>query len=162
VDVEEAIDGVTTKTITGATLNTDITFDLSTFASLSNEQKHTLTITATNEAGTETVREWTFTKLPGELIYYTEPIATDAAAKKINVVLNYSKEGNPTVKVEATNNAKAIEATWEDITEAWAAGEAYEFTNEPTEDFGIAIRVTITKNENTERVYVTSHGITFA
>ena len=164
VDVVEAIDGTTTKTITGATLDTDITFDLSSFASLSNETSHTLTITATNEAGTEEVRTWTFTKLPGELIYYTQPIETDAAAKKINVVLNYGHTGSgtPTVRIEATNNARAIQATWEDMTEAWEAGESYEFENEPAADFGIAIRVTVTKDANTERVFVTSHGITFA
>lgn len=162
VDIIESIDGTTTKTITGARLNTDIIFDLSSFASLSNEQTHTLKITATNESGTVAVRTWTFKKLPGELIYYTEPIPTDAAAQKINVVLNYSRDGNPAVKIEATNNARAIEAAWEDMTEAWKAGRAYEFGNTPSADFGIAIRVTITKNANTERVYVNSHGIAFA
>ena len=164
VDVVEAIDGTTVRSLTNVALNSDLTFDLSGFASLSNEQSHTLTITATNEAGTEEVRTWTFTKLPGELIYYTTPQATDAAAQKINVVLNYGHTGSgtPSVRIEATNDAMAIQAHWEDMTAAWEAGEAYEFENTPSADFGIAIRVTVTKDANTERVFVTSHGISFA
>lgn len=161
VNVVEKIDGVESRTITGADQKTDITFDLSTFASLSSEASHTLVIEATNEDGQSATRTYTFTKLWGELAFYTNAVATDAAAKKINVVLNYSTEGNPTVKVEVTNNACAIQATWEDASEAVLAGEAYTFTNKPEEDFGIAVRVTVTKNANTERVYVYSLGYSF-
>lgn len=162
VNVEEKIDGVTTKTITGASQGTDITFDLSSFSSLGSETSHTLQIVATNEDGQSETRTWTFTKLWGELSFYTNAIPTDAAAKKINVVLNYDKTGDPDVMVEVTNNACAIQASWEDASEAVLAGEAYTFQNTPADDFGIAVRITITKNANTERVYVTSLGISFS
>ena len=158
VDIVEKIDGTTTNTITDADLDTDITFDMSTFSSLGSETSHTLTITATNEDSQTATRTWTFTKLWGALAFYTNAVATDAAAKKINVVLDYEKTGNPTVMVEVTNDACAIQATWEDATAAVLAGEAYEFTNEPEEDFGIAVRVTVTKSASTERVYVYSLG----
>ena len=162
VDVVEKIDGSTVRTLTNASQGTDISFDFSSFASLSSEQSHTITIEATNADSQTATRTYTFTKLWGELAFYTNAVATDAAAKKINVVLNYSTEGNPTVKVEVTNNACAIQATWEDASEEVLAGEAYTFENEPEEDFGIAVRVTITKNANTERVYVYSLGYSFA
>lgn len=162
VDVVEKIDGTTVRTITDASQGTDISFDFSSFASLSSEQSHTITIEATNADSQTATRTYTFQKLWGELAFYTQAVATDAAAKKINVVLNYSKTGNPTVRVEVTNNACAIQATWEDASEEVLAGEAYTFENEPEEDFGIAVRVTITKNANTERVYVYSLGYSFA
>lgn len=164
VDVVEKIDGTTTKTRTNVSLNTDLTFDLSSFSSLSSEANHTLTIEATNEDAQTATRTYTFTKLWGELSFYTNAVPTDAAAKRINIVMDYEKTGDPTVRVEVTNNACAIQATWEDATEEIMDGEAYEFENIPTasSEYGIAIRVTITKNANTERVYINSLGFSFA
>ncbi len=161
-NVVEKIDGTTTKTRSGVPLDTDIAFDLDSWDSLTSEHSHTLTIEATNADGVTVKRTWTFTKLYGELAFYTNAITTDAAAKKANIVLNYSKEGNPAVKVEATNNANAIQPTWEDATAAWAAGTAHEFQSRPTADFGVAVRVTVTKNASTERVYIYSLGLSFA
>lgn len=161
-NVVEKIDGTTTNTRSGVPLDTDIAFDLSSWESLTSEHSHTLTIEATNADGVTVKRTWTFTKLYGELAFYTNAITTDAAAKKVNIVLNYSKEGNPAVKVEATNNANAIQPTWEDATAAWAAGAAHEFQSRPTADFGVAVRVTVTKNASTERVYIYSLGLSFA
>lgn len=162
VNVVEKIDGVTTNTRSNVALNTDIIFDMSTFASLGSETTHTVKIIATNEDNQTAERTYTFTKLWGELAFYTNAVPTDAAAKKINVVLDYNKTGNPTVRVEVTNNACAIQATWEDATEDVMAGKAYEFENEPEDDFGIAVRVTITKSASTERVYVYSLGVSFS
>jgi len=162
VDVVEKIDGEITANRENVPLETDITVNMDDFAGLTNETSHTITITATNEDGNTATRTWTFTKLYGELAFYTQPIATDAAAKKINVVLNYDKTGNPAVRIEVTNDACSTQATWEDATTAWAAGEAYEFQQTPEDGFGIAVRVTVTKNANTERVYVTSLGFSFA
>lgn len=161
VSVVEKIDGETVRTIADATLGADITFDMDSWDELSSEDTHTLTITATNSDSVSVTRTWTLTKLYGELAFYTNSIQTDEAAEKVNVVLNYSKTGNPTVKVEVTNDAEAIQPTWENATAAWAAGEPYEFQNEPESGFGVAARVTITKNANTERVYIYSLGLSF-
>lgn len=161
VSVVEKIDGETVRTIADAALGTDITFDMDSWDELSSEDTHTLTITATNSDSVSVTRTWTLTKLYGELAFYTNSIQTDEAAEKVNVVLNYSKTGNPTVKVEVTNDAEAIQPTWENATAAWAAGEPYEFQNEPESGFGVAARVTITKNANTERVYIYSLGLSF-
>lgn len=162
VNVVETIDGETTCTRSDVDLNTDITFDLSSWDELADETLHTLVITATNEDSNTATRTWTFTKLAGELVFYTNAVETSAAAKKINVVVNYVKTGNPTLKVEVSNNARAVQTTWEDATTEVLQGKAYEFENEPESGFGIAVRVTVTKNANTERVYVTSLGFSFA
>lgn len=151
-----------TRTIEHAPLDTDITVNLDAFNELSIGQTVTITITATNSDGAEATRTWTFTRLADRLEFYMNAIETDVAARKINVILNYSEENMPAVKVEATNNARAISPVWEDITTEWAQGKTYYFQNEPEADFGVAVKITITKNERTERVYVTSLGYAFA
>lgn len=158
--VVEAIDGETTKTISDVTLGQNYTVDMSTFESLTPETKHTLTITAENSDSAVVVRTITFTKYADHLGFYTSPISTDEAAKRINVVISYTKEA--TLKVEVANDACAISPTWEDATDAVKEGKVYEFTNEPTDGFGIAVKVTITKTDSTERVYCNSLGFSFS
>ena len=164
VDVTETIDGETTRTIENAELGATYQFDITSFATLDDEETHTLTITAVNADSSSATRTYTFTKIPDKLEFYTNTIATDEAAEKINVVVNYDKTGNPTLKVEVSNDARAVARHWEDATAAVLANEAYEFTNEPASenDYGISVRVTLTKNANTERVYVTSLGLSFS
>jgi hypothetical protein len=132
------------------------------FDQLSDEQQHTIQITATNADSQTAVREWTFTKLYDKLCFYSDAIETDQAAKKIHVVVDYIKTGSPTLKVEVTNNAKAVSPTWEDATTEVLAGDVFEFTNTPSSGYGVAIRVTLTKNANTERVYVKDYALSYA
>lgn len=164
VDVVEKIDGEAVRTISDAELDADIAFDMSSFATLSDNATHTLVIEATNEDAQTATRTWTFTKLPGELSFYTNTIPTDAAAKKINVVVNYEKAGDPTLRVEVSNDANAVQRHWEDATAAVLANEAYTFSNVPesAEDYGVSVRVTVTKSASTERVYVNSLGFSFS
>ena len=157
VTVTEYIDNVLTNTISPATPKTDITFDVSTYENLSDENTHTLKIQATDGNMTAT-RTYTFKKLPEELILTTNAIATDVAANSVNVILRYTTTNNPTVKVEASNDSGT---TWENMTSEWAAGEAHEFVNKPADNLGIKVRITITKNENTERVYLNAFGFSF-
>ena len=162
VDVVEKIDNVTTNIISGATLDTDITFDMSTFDSLTDEASHTLTIVATNADSQTATREWTFTKLYDKLIFYSDTIQTDQAAKKINVVVDYVKTNSPTLKVEVSNDGAAVSPTWEDATTEVLAGEVYEFVNTPSSGLGVKVRITLTKNANTERVYVNDYAFSYA
>lgn len=164
VDVTETIDGETTRTIENAELGSTYQFDITSFATLDDEETHTLTITAVNADSSSATRTYTFTKIPDKLEFYTNTIPTDEAAEKINVVVNYDTTGNPTLKVEVSNDARAIARHWEDATAAVLANEAYEFTNAPAseDDYGISVRVTLTKNSSTERVYVTSLGLSFS
>ena len=162
VNVVEKIDNETTQTRTGVTLDSDITFDLSSWDNLADETQHTLNITATNAESQTASRTWTFTKLYDKLQFYSDAITTDAAAEKIHFVIDYVKTGSPTLKVEVTNNANAVSPTWEDATSAVTANEVYEFTNTPQADFGVAVRVTITKSAATERVYCKDYGFSFS
>ena len=133
------------------------------FETLDNEKTHTLTIKAVNADGAEAYRNITFTKLAGKLCFETKPIETDAAAKKIIVNIDYDKQGSPELKVEVTNCAYNGAVVWEDATEEVVARKAYDFKNNTFDNkrFGVAVRVTITKNINTERVYCNSLGFCF-
>ena len=150
------------RTIENAPLDTDITFDMDHFDELSDNQQYSAIITATNSDEETAIREWTFTKLASALVFYMNAIETDAPAKKIDVILDYSEENDPDVKIEVTNNAKAVQPTWEDMTDAWKSKKSYTFQNNPDSGFGVSVRVTINKNENTERVWVTALGYAFS
>jgi len=160
--VVEKIDNTTTATRSNVSLDTDITVDMTTFSQLTDEQQHTIEITATNADSQSAVRTWTFTKLYDKLQFYSQTVNTDAAAKKIHAVVDYVKTGSPTLKVEVSNDAAAISPTWEDATTEVLAGDVYEFVNKPASDFGVALRITLTKNANTERVYVRDFGFSYA
>ena len=160
--VVEKIDNTTTVTRSNVSLDTDITVDMTTFSQLADEQQHTIEITATNADSQSAVRTWTFTKLYDKLQFYSQTVNTDAAAKKIHVVVDYVKTGSPTLKVEVSNDAAAISPTWEDATTEVLAGDVYKFVNKPASDFGVALRITLTKNANTERVYVRDFGFSYA
>lgn len=151
-----------TTTRENVTLEQSITVDMSHFEELTDEGTATLTITATNSDGAYEVRTWTFKKLADRLVFYTDTVATDLAAKSILVMLKYNETHNPTVKIEATNNGTAVSPTWEDVTEAWSNAERYDFTNEPEEGFGVAVKVTVFKNQLTERVSVQGLGFAFS
>jgi hypothetical protein len=80
------------------------------------------------------------------------------------VVVGYEKDGNPTLKVEVTNNALAGYPIWEDASAAVNAGKTYEFTNIPNNsaEYGVSVKVTIMKSAETERVYAHYVGYSYA
>ena len=164
ITVTESVDGETTNTVENAGQKGTISFKMDeVFETLDNEKTHTLTIKAVNADGAEAYRNITFTKLAGKLCFETKPIETDAAAKKIIVNIDYDKQGSPELKVEVTNCAYNGAVVWEDATEEVVARKAYDFKNNTFDNkrFGVAVRVTITKNINTERVYCNSLGFCF-
>lgn len=173
----EYIDGELARSIADAPQNVETTFDLSSWSDLEIEKEHTLKISCISSSGGEAERIIKFTKIADELSFEIRPMETDAPAEEILVKLNYEKTGSPTVKVEVTNaafnfndtaedgNPEVTESSipWEDATSEVLAGKSYEFTNGTfsSDRYGVAVKVTITKNENTERVYVTGLGIAF-
>lgn len=164
ITVTEMIDNAEIRTIENADQLDSITADIAdVFAQLENEAEHTLTIKAVDSEGTEVYRYITFTKIPNELSFETRPIETDAAPERVIVNVNYVKTGNPNIKIEATNCPYNGEVIWEDITKEALERKAYVFKNNTFDSgrYGISIRVTITKNENTERVYCDSIGFAF-
>ena len=159
--VTEAVDGETVRKITDASYNEEITADFSWFDEISNEENHVYTITAEDENGAVAIRTLSFFKLGDEICFYTDSVDTDEAAEKIVFEMNYTTEGSPSVKVEVTNNANAAVPTWEDMTEDFLNHDFYNFKNKPEEGFGISVRVTINKSQETERIYVYSLGFSF-
>ena len=164
ITVTESVDGETTNTVENAGQKGTISFKIDeVFKTLDNENTHTLTIKAVNADGAEAYRNITFTKLAENLCFETKPIETDAAAEKIIVNIDYDKQGSPGLKVEVTNCTYNGAVVWEDATKEVVARKAYSFKNTVFDNkrFGVAVRVTITKNINTERVYCNSLGFCF-
>ena len=174
IALSEYIDDELVRSVANAPQNTETTFDLSSWNNLEMETEHTLKISCVSSGG-EAERIIKFTKLADNLSFETRPIETDAPAEEILIKLHYEKTGNPTVKVEATNagfdysdaagDAEGSEngVPWEDVTANVLAGKSYTFTNTTfaSDKYGVAVKVTITKNENTERIYVTGLGTAF-
>ena len=154
VTVVESIDGETVRTFQ-ASLGSTNTFDMTGWENWDSEMQHTLTVSATNTSQATAIRTWTFTKLHDKLRFTTNPIPTDIAAEEIYAQVNYS---GGELMIEASNDSGA---TWEDITTEVEAGESYVFTNEPDSSFGVSVRVTQTKDADTERVYCYAVAFTY-
>ena len=177
ITLSEYIDGELVRSIADAPQNVETTFDLNSWNSLEIEKEHTIKISCIASGGGESERIIKFTKIADKLSFEIRPIETDAPAEEILVKLNYEKAGNPSVKVEVTNAAfnyndaaedGELEGTesgvpWEDATNEVLAGKSYKFTNTAfsSDKYGVAVKVTITKNDSTERVYVTGLGVSF-
>jgi hypothetical protein len=163
ISITEYVDDEEVRKIEVAPQQENINFDLSGFDMLENEQTHKLTIKAVNSDGAEAYRYIEFTKLYAALKFEIKAVETDAPAEKIMVNLDYDKTGEPDIKVEVTNCTYNAEVVWEDATEAFKNKEAYHFTNTEfdSERYGVSVRVTITKNNNTERVQAFSIGYCF-
>ena len=154
----EYTNDVLTNTITDVTLNENMMFDTSQLVL----GKNVLHIKAINGSGSVSWREYTVYVLDSKLVFQTNSIPTDEAANNIVVNMIYDTTGEPTVKIEVTNNASASEPTWEDMTQEWMQNKAYTFQNKPSEDYGVAVRVTLEKNENTKYVYVNGLGFSYS
>lgn len=159
--VTEAIDEQTVREITDAAADVDITADFSGFDELANEEIHIYTITVMDTRGSVEIRTISFMKLGDKVVFYTNAVETDEAALKIIAEVNYTTEGNPTIKIEATNNAAAVNPVWEDMTNEFLTRTFHTFTHKPADNFGVSVRVTLTKNAATERIYINSLGFSF-
>jgi hypothetical protein len=181
ITLKEYIDDELSRSVAEAPQNVETTFDMSNWVSLENEKEHTLRIVCVASGGGEAERIITFKKLEDEVCFETRPMETDEPAQEIICRLNYDTTGNPDVKVEVTNAAYNHESImsaevgiedddsdgdgipWEDATEEVLAGQSYQFKNTVFDDdkYGVAVRVTVKKNKNTERVTVTGLGFAF-
>ena len=154
----EYTNGEITKTIPMVELNKEIEFDMSKLVLGHN----VIQIKAIDGSGSVSWREYTVVVLNTKLVFQTNPVLTDEAANNIVVNMIHDTTGEPTVKIEVTNNASASEPTWEDMTQEWMQNKAYTFQNKPSEDYGVAVRVTLEKNENTKYVYVNGLGFSYS
>ena len=162
ITVYEYMDETLIRTIENADAVGEISFEfIDAFGQAAAEVSHTAKIKAVNASGAEVYRYITFVKTPATLQFETKPVETDAAAQRIVVRVDYDKTGSPDIKIEACNDANASEKHWEDMTENCLKNKAYTFANVPESDFGVAVRVTISKVAGIDRVYCNSIGFSF-
>lgn len=164
VTVVEKVDTKTLKTHT-PTLGQSVNLTLAgnDFTSLTNAP-HTITITATDSAGNEAVRTLTFTKAINSFVIYLEnPLEAEQQPRRVNVVVTRNIPAGGTFKVEVTNNPFDPSPAWEDCTNAVLQGVAHVFDN--TENaavqFGLNVRVTVSRGEALSECWVSSIGGNF-
>lgn len=154
ITAKEFIDDELTRTVENAPQGTDIIFDMSKFAELQSEETHTLMIEAVNADGDEAFRTVNFKKLADKLMFELKPIETDAPAEKIMVEADFEPKDAERL-IEVTNCVYNAEVIWEDMTAEARERKPHEFQNKnfDSERYGVAARVTIKKDDTTERVY---------
>lgn len=157
--IVESINDTTVRTINNPPVNTDIDFDLTSWADMPDEASYICKIYAENTIGMTAERTHTFRKLFDRLIVESEAQQTDAAA--FNVAVNALFDGGE-IQIEVCNNAFDDAPTWEDMTTEFLQGSAHSFENtEKTATYwGVKVRITILKGEQ-ERVYLNSYGFSF-
>lgn len=126
--------------------------------------KHTLKILATDKKSDKVVRLINFTRDPKRLVVMSaKPIETDAAAKKFYFNPVWKVAVGAEGKIEICNNGFDTNPTWEDATSTVKAGKTFNFTNQTKKanKWGIAVKMTINKNNATAISYIATAGGAF-
>lgn len=113
--------------------------------------QHTLTITATDSAGSVTTLTATFTRLVDSCyMELTEDGIIECDSQPTRMTIQVSRDIAPGADmiVEVCNNAYDDAPTWETATAAALSGLAYVFTNtaKTASQWGVNIRVTVKRN----------------
>lgn len=126
--------------------------------------KHTLKIMATDKKSDKVVRLINFTRDPKRLVVMSaKPIETDAAAKKFYFNPVWKVAVGAEGKIEICNNGFDKNPTWEDATSTVKVGKTFNFTNQSKKanKWGIAVKMTINKNNATAISYIATAGGAF-
>lgn len=163
VTVVEAIDGVRIRSFV-ATVGQTNTYGITgnTWLMLPNGS-HTLTITATDGIDTN-VRTITFSKSVKTLtIQNSTPWVASTKPTRIMLVVTRNIPSAATFKVEVCNNGYDASPTWEDATDAVLSGLVHVFRNsaKTASNWGVLIRVTVSRNGATGACYVSAIGGNF-
>ena len=163
VTVTEAIDGVQIRSLV-ATLGQAITYGVTenTWLALPNGS-HTLTIRATDGIDAA-VRTYTFTKLVESFtIRNSTPWTSSTMPTRIMLVVTRNIPTTATFKVEVCNNGYDASPKWEDCTDAVKSGLVHVFNNKSKSatNWGVLVRVTVTRNGATGACYVSAIGGNF-
>ena len=163
VTVTESIDGVQIRSLV-VTLGEENTYGITgnTWLALPNGS-HTLTIRATDGIDS-TVRTYTFTKLVNSFtIRNSTPWASATMPSRIMLVVTRNLPSGATFKVEVCNNGYDTSPTWEDATDAVRSGLVHVFTNKAktSGQWGVAVKVTVNRNDSTGACYVSAIGGNF-
>jgi hypothetical protein len=163
VTVTESIDGVQIRALV-ATLGQSITYGVTgnTWLALPNGS-HTLTIRATDGIDS-TVRTYTFTKLVEEFtIINSTPMATSTMPTRIMLVVTRNIPSTASFSVEVCNNGFDVSPTWEFCTDAVKSGLVHVFSNtkKTASNWGVLVRVRVSRNGATGACYVSAIGGNF-
>lgn len=156
--VTEKLDGKATKTRTGVTSGTVLTFEQT--ANATGFQKilngsHTLTVEVSD--GKETVStSATFTKsVHAASVTLAEPLAVDGDITVAVLQVTGSIPDDAKLKAEVTNNAKDEAPVWQDVTTEVQKGATIVFSNSTaTNGAAFNFRVSVERGESGEGGYI--------
>lgn len=156
--VTEKLDGKATKTRTGVTSGTVLTFEQT--ANATGFQKilngsHTLTVEVSD--GKETVStSATFTKsVHAASVTLAEPLAVDGDITVAVLQVTGSIPDDAKLKAEVTNNAKDEAPVWQDVTTEVQKGASIVFSNSTaTNGAAFNFRVSVERGESGEGGYI--------
>lgn len=120
---------------------------------------HTIKITVTDQNGGRAVRTLTFSKNTVKIVVEnTEPVKTDAAARRIVLTLGGLFSAGSSVKVEVCNNGFDEAKSWEDATSKLTTGGKYIFINDTktAAEWGVCWRLTIERGSADGEVWISS------
>ena len=154
VSVVERVDGVVKRSY-NASLGGSNTFS---FAQADWRQvlngKHTITITATDSKGAQTVRTWTFTKSVTTLTFTITPLPADAMPDRCVVQAVGGFPEGSSLKVEVSNNANDASPFWEDVSAKLGKKHFFANTAKTASAWGFGLRVTLKRNTATGAVWL--------
>lgn len=164
VNITEKVDNKTLRTY-DATLGkeNELMIDGDNFTALTLGV-HTVTITARDVAGNETVRTLTFTKtITGFSITLREPLQSETIPKRCFVNISREIPFGSIFKVEACNNPNDTAPVWEDITAAVLAAHVHVFKNQTDYalQHGFNIRVTVERKSDLGECWIGGIGGNF-
>lgn len=163
VTVVEAIDGTQIRSY-NATLGVTNTISISgeTFLKLNNGT-HSLTITATDSEGAKSVRTYTFTKNVPYIYIETNAMPSSEMPTRLYMTVGRSIPEGATFTVKVTNNGNDASPTWEDATDSVVDNTVHNFSNtkKTAASWGVAIQVSVARNNAEGTCYVSSIGGNF-
>jgi len=164
VTVEETIDNKTIRSYV-VTLGATNTFSVTgaTWLEQSNGS-HTMKIKATDSFGNSTTRTYTFAKsVSGFTIQNTEPYSSDTRPTRIKITVTRNIPAKSTFKVYVCNNGYDTSPTWEDATTSVTGGlvHVFENTTKTGTNWGVIIKVVVTRGDGEGACYVSQIGGNF-
>lgn len=164
VTVEETIDNKQVRSYV-VTLGTTNTFSVTgeTWLEQSNGS-HTMKIKATDSFGNTTTRTYTFTKSVNSFtIRNTTPYTADTRPTRIKLTITRNIPTESTFKVYVCNNGFDASPTWEDATSSVTGNLVHVFSNttKTASNWGVVIRVVVTRGKGSGACYVSQIGGNF-
>lgn len=125
---------------------------------------HTLTVTAEDSVGAQTVRTVTFTKNVTSCAFtQTESFSADDRPTRCTAQIHGEFPAGCALKVEACNNGNDASPAWEDVTQPALLGQRYFFKNEEktAESWGVRFRASLERGTAEGDCFISSIGGVF-